>query len=74
MFFLFYFKEKFAGPVAPRCYFVLPFKPCHVGIPWIALTEYPYARVSIIFKVFCIIFLYQISHHQHKGLSIRAQH
>ena len=30
-------------------------KPCHVGIHWIALAEYPFARVSVIFQVFYII-------------------
>ena len=39
---------------------VKPFKPCHIGIHWIALTEhsgeYPCGRVSVIFwKIFCII-------------------
>ena len=36
-----------------------PSKPCHVGIHWKALAEYldeyPYARVSVIFQLFCII-------------------
>ena len=36
--------------------FVKPSKPCHVGIHWIAIAEYP--QMSTLFQVFCII-LYQ---------------
>ena len=47
-------------------------RPCHVGIPWIALTEYPQMSTHVpgfqsyfnSFKSFCIG---QISHQQHKG-------
>ena len=37
-----------------------PYKPCHVGIHWIALTESfqmntQFAKVLVIFQLFCII-------------------
>ena len=50
-----------------------PSKPCHVGIHWIALTQYSqmstqiYARVSVIFQVLCILLYWNISHQQHKS-------
>ena len=39
------------------------YKPCHVGIHWIALTEYPITRVYVIFQVFCIILYSKFSHY-----------
>ena len=36
-------------------------KPCHVGIHWIAIVEfsqkieYPFARVSVLYQLFCIV-------------------
>ena len=52
--------------------FCIPSKPCHVGIHWIALTEYSqmsthFARVSVIFIVFASFCIGQISHQLHKG-------
>ena len=40
-------------------------KACHVGIHWIALTvyldEYPYAKVSVVFRFFASFYIGQIS-------------
>ena len=39
-----------------------------IGLLLLSISdEYPYARVSIIFQLFCIIFYGKISHQQHKG-------
>ena len=43
-----------------------PSKPCHVGLHGIA-HKYPYARVSVIFKVFASFCTGQISHQQQNG-------
>ena len=34
---------------------------------WVLSDEYLFARVSVIFQVFCIILYNPISHPQHKG-------
>ena len=47
-------------------------KPCHVGIHWIALTEYSHMNTHLpgfqsFFSIFASFCIGQISHHQHKG-------
>ena len=48
-----------------------PSKPYCVGIHWssrwVLSDEYPFARVSIIFRIFASFHIGQISHQQHKG-------
>ena len=47
--------------------YLKPSKPCHVGIHWIALAEYSFARVWWFFRLFASSCIDQISHQQHKG-------
>ena len=51
-------------------YFWIPSKPCHVGIHWIALTEYSQMSTHVpgfqsFFRFFATFFIGQTSHQQH---------
>ena len=49
-----------------------PSKPCHVGIHWIALTEYSQMSTHLpgfrwFFRILALYHIGKISHHQHEG-------